>query len=304
MLGLKLHQFSDEVCEIVEQAQKEAKIEKKLNEIRNVWTQLGLGFEQFREDMPLLQPLDDIVEILDAHSMDLMGMVSQGKFVEFIRPIVDEWQNKLRTVDSVLTVWMKVQKNWRRLEPIFMQSEDIRSQLPEDSKRFETLDNQFREMMNEASQNAKVVEACCTEGREELLKQLHDHIELCEKSLNGLFGLCFNYFCLERNINGAAFTFVSDYLEQKKKSFPRFYFVSNQALLDILSNGNNPFKVADYLGDCFDGIQTLDFDKVKDAKGRISKGMYSKEKEYVPFPVEFVADGAVESVRKGTTHER
>ena len=34
----------------------------------------------------------------------------------------------------------------------------------------------------------------------------------------------------------------NDYLEQKKKAFPRFYFVANGALLDILSNGNKPLK--------------------------------------------------------------
>ena len=35
------------------------------------------------------------------------------------------------------------------------------------------------------------------------------------------------------------------------------YFVANQALLDILSNGNRPLKVAVYLGDVFDGVNTL-----------------------------------------------
>ena len=45
--------------------------------------------------------------------------------------MVDEWSSKLRTVDAVLTVWQKVQRNWCRLEPIFMLSDDIRSQLPE-----------------------------------------------------------------------------------------------------------------------------------------------------------------------------
>lgn len=43
--------------------------------------------------------------------------------------------------------------------------------------------------------------------------------------------------------------------------FPRFYFVSNQALLDILSNGNNPEKVGTYLGDCFDGLKAMDWYK-------------------------------------------
>jgi dynein heavy chain len=48
-------------------------------------------------------------------------------------------------------------------------------------------------------------------------------------------------------------------LGQKRKIFPRFYFVSEQALLDILSNGNKPTKVDEYLGDCFDGLKGLDF---------------------------------------------
>ena len=39
----------------------------------------------------------------------------------------------------------------------------------------------------------------------------------------------------------------AEYLDTKKKIFPRFYFVSNVALLDILSNGNNPPRVMPYL---------------------------------------------------------
>ena len=69
-------------------------------------------------------------------------------------------------------------------------------------------------MMREAREDPGVITACTYEGRDELLKNFAAEIELCEKSLN-------------------------DYLEQKKKIFARFYFVSNAALLDILSNGNN-----------------------------------------------------------------
>lgn len=36
---------------------------------------------------------------------------------------------------------------------------------------------------------------------------------------------------------------LADYMESKRRAFPRFYFVSTADLLDILSNGNNPAKV-------------------------------------------------------------
>ena len=73
--------------------------------------------------------------------------------------------------------------------------------------------------------------------------------------------------------------------------------MSNQALLDILSNGNNPEKVDEYLGDCFDGLKSLDFlrGEGEPVPARRSKGMISKDKEYVPFFDVFTCQGAVEN---------
>jgi dynein heavy chain len=89
---------------------------------------------------------------------------------------------------------MKTQRNWIRLQPIFCASEDIRAQLPDDTRRFEAIDNQFRDMMREARDEPQVITACLWEGREELLTNFFAEIELCEKALN-------------------------EYLEQKKKIF-------------------------------------------------------------------------------------
>ena len=222
--------------------------------------------------VPLLGNLGNVLEVLESHSMEIIGMVSSGgKFIEFCKSLVDEWSDKLGTIDSVLSIWQKVQRNWCRLEPIFLQSDDIRAQLPEDSKRFEAIDREWKDLMAGVVGNGSsgsVVGICCADGREELLARLNAGIELCEKSLN-------------------------DYLDQKKKIFPRFYFVSNQALLDILSNGNRPLKIAQYLGDCFDGIKTLDFSKDL-TDGKIVCGIFSKDGEYVPFHDDLVLEGAVE----------
>jgi len=59
--------------------------------------------------------------------MDLMGMKSQGKYVEFFLNTVEEWREKLGRVDSVVNEWLKVQKNWKILVNIFLNSEDIKS---------------------------------------------------------------------------------------------------------------------------------------------------------------------------------
>lgn len=46
--------------------------------------------------------------------------------------------------------------------------------------------------------------------------------------------------------------------------FPRFYFVSNVALLDMLANGTNPPKIMPYLGDCYDSLANLTFVPLED----------------------------------------
>lgn len=95
-----------------------------------------------------------------------------------------------------------MQRNWQRLQPIFCDSDDIRAQLPDDSRRFESVDGQFREVMREARDEPGVITACTWDGRKELLETFAIEIETCEKALNA-------------------------YLEEKKKIFSRFYFVSN-----------------------------------------------------------------------------
>ena len=48
-------------------------------------------------------------------------------------------------------------KNWQMLEPIFLASEDIKSELPDDSKRFEKINMEWEGMMREASDNTGVI---------------------------------------------------------------------------------------------------------------------------------------------------
>jgi len=48
------------------------------------------------------------------------------------------------------------------------------------------------------------------------------------------------------------------YMETKRNIFPRFYFISNDDLLDILVHSNNPKRLQTHFKKCFDNINKLE----------------------------------------------
>lgn len=64
-------------------------------------------------------------------------------------------------------------------------------------------------------------------------------------------------------------------MEEKRGKFPRFYFLSNDELIDILANSNNFSVIQQHLKTLFDNIVKVDF--VEDSIEAIN----SSEKEQV-----------------------
>jgi dynein heavy chain len=63
-----------------------------------------------------------------------------------IRTEVEKLENQLKHFGNVLDEWLECQKQWMYLESIFC-APDIQRQLPNESKAFNAVDKQFKDIM-------------------------------------------------------------------------------------------------------------------------------------------------------------
>ncbi|XP_061150392.1 dynein axonemal heavy chain 11 [Syngnathus typhle] len=275
LLELQLHRVEDEVKNIVDKAVKEMAIEKVLSEIKQTWSFMSLSYDtHVNTGIPLLKADENLIETLEDNQVQLQNIL-MSKYVEYFQPEVSVWQRKLMVADLVISLWMSVQKTWAHLNSIFTNSHDIRCQLASDAEHFQGIHNDFQSLMSQVVQNSNVLEVTNQPGFLENLEALQQRLSVCEKAL-------------------------AEYLETKRLTFPRFYFVSASDLLEIVSKGTQPKQVTKHLLKLFDNIADLRFKESHRDEGAamdsdtVSVGMYSREGEYVPFSEPCVCEGQAE----------
>ena len=226
----------EEVEEIVISADKQKGIEDKLRDIKETWDKETFELAPWKERGMVILAAGKcgvIIEKLEESQATLSQLLTM-KHVTPFKAVTDEWYSKLGDVSETLENWIKVQQNWSALEGVFLGG-DIARQMPQDAKKFSKYDKEWTtRLMPKAKELQNVVAVCIDPYVKGILPEISVNLDQCQKALDG-------------------------YLETKRQAFPRFYFVSNPALLVILSQGTDLVAVQQCFQKVFDSITNVQF---------------------------------------------
>eukprot|EP01062_Namystynia_karyoxenos_P076714 TRINITY_DN7573_c0_g3_i1.p1 TRINITY_DN7573_c0_g3~~TRINITY_DN7573_c0_g3_i1.p1 ORF type:complete len:4614 (+),score=1785.85 TRINITY_DN7573_c0_g3_i1:132-13973(+) len=220
-----------EVQALAEGASKEWRLEDQLEKMKAEWKNKQFELKPY-QDTRMLHSVDDIQQLLDDHIVKTQ-MILGSLDVKHIEDNVRTWEETLLRMRSVIDEWLKCQNMWYYLEPIFS-SVDIQKSLPTEATHFERVNLMFRTVMDHCATDARVQVRCTEERLQQSFEENNKTLEHVLKRLHM-------------------------FLETKRQAFPRFYFLSNDDLLEILSETKDPLRIQKHLRKCFEGLSLLTF---------------------------------------------
>ena len=227
--------FSELVTEQSATASGEAQLEKSLESILHGWdnTEFITLNHRDQKGVFILGALEEIFTLLEDNQVTLQTMMG-SRFISGVQQEVEVWEKKLALLSETLDEWTQCQRNWMYLETIFS-AEDIQKQLPVEAQKFAMVDKLWKANLKACNENPNVIASI--DAGDKLLREFQH----CNKTLEDV----------QKSLE--------DYLQTKRMAFPRFYFLSNDDLLEILSQTRDPHAVQPHMGKCFDAIKSINF---------------------------------------------
>ncbi|CAH8492536.1 unnamed protein product [Heterobilharzia americana] len=164
------------------------------------------------------------------------------------------WEDRLNRINALFDVWIDVQRRWVYLDGIFAGSADITVLLPQESQRFQHMSLEFLGLMKKVSKSPLVMDVLNTSNVQRQLERFADFLSKMQRSLG-------------------------EYLERQRSSFPRFYFVGDEDLLEIIGNSKNVPRLQKHFKKMFAGVNSI---KLNEDNTEVL-GLCSKEGEELTF---------------------
>lgn len=231
-----LLQEAEKVKAIFARAQGEISIRQALSELDTWGATERFSLTDFKDSKnSMCKIIKDWKELLNKVG-DNQGLLQSLKDSPYYKIFADPctlWETRLADLDEYLGHLKIIQRKWVYLEPIFG-----RGALPKEQGRFQQVSDDYRGIMEKIIQDNRVVKFVDGSGLRGRLVAVADQLARCQKSLN-------------------------EYLEEKRSLFPRFYFIGDDDLLEILGQATDAGVIQTHLKKLFAGIYSVVFNSKK-----------------------------------------
>ncbi|KAJ3101821.1 hypothetical protein HDU97_001047 [Phlyctochytrium planicorne] len=253
-----LRKFEPNLREVVVTAQGEMALEEFIRMVRETWTVYTLELVNYQNKCRLIKGWDDLFAKCAEHLNSLSAM-KHSPYYRVFEEEAASWEDKLNRIHLLFDVWIDVQRQWVYLEGIFSGNTDIKQLLPIETSRFQSINLEFMNAMKKVYKSPLVLDVLNVQGIQKSLERLADLLSKIQKALG-------------------------EYLERERSAFPRFYFVGDEDLLDIIGNSKDIMRIQKHFKKMFAGISRI---LVTEDSSQIT-GLVSKEGEEVHLKTQII----------------
>lgn len=233
------------IRDVLAQATGEMGLEEFLREVRDTWQNYMLDMVDYQQRCKLIKGWDELFAKCSENLNSLQAM-RHSPYYKIFEEEASTWEERLTRVHVLFDVWIDVQREWVYLEGVFTGNADIKHLLPTESNRFNNINNEFMSVMRKVSKSPLVLDVLNIPGVQKSMERLADQLNKIQKALG-------------------------EYLERERVSFPRFYFVGDEDLLEIIGNSSDTVRIAKHLRKMFAGISGLRTDEESNILGVSSR---------------------------------
>eukprot|EP01062_Namystynia_karyoxenos_P042239 TRINITY_DN3081_c1_g2_i2.p1 TRINITY_DN3081_c1_g2~~TRINITY_DN3081_c1_g2_i2.p1 ORF type:complete len:4570 (+),score=1076.91 TRINITY_DN3081_c1_g2_i2:1761-13712(+) len=284
--GYGMLKFETLVVQQSEMATGQSEIQQGIDRIQETWRQLRLEVKEHRQGCLVLHRAGDTEEVL----RDGIGAFEQmlsSRFVANLQHSVQRLLDKFRRAKECLELWVRVQTGWIKLEGVF-RGEDMRKTLPEEAKRFEDIGHSFQNTMKAVQKGGELEAFLLDTATRDSMHEAAEQLQEAEARLD-------------------------EYLELKRRAFPRLYCLSQPQLIRLFADTRDARAVARVVPLLWSAVGGLVWD-VAEQSGEADQttmplhlaprgvapthlqviGLDSAEGERLSFPVKLAARGGPE----------
>ncbi|OHT05113.1 Dynein heavy chain family protein [Tritrichomonas foetus] len=233
-IDLHLERWSDQISEIAGIAAQEYNIEASLDQMDTELQQLMMQTNEFRDTKQyILTGIDDLISIIDDQLVTTQTLLT-SPYIAPVKKRALEHLQFLRHSHDTMDAWVECQRGWLYLQPIFTGT-SIQQKLHREARDWNFVDKTWGTIMQSTHQYPSFLDVLHRNNLYENLTECNKYLDSITQGLNA-------------------------YLESKRLGFPRFFFLSNDELIAILSHTKDFNVVMKSLNKLFEYIQTMSYD--------------------------------------------